>query len=129
MQERLRATRDHAVDTLDRTGTPQLLSRPQRDFLARKLRPHKSSVTRAFQDEESRELRFLWDLAADLDRILHRGGYAPLDGARGHVCRTPEDSGTARFSVSPSKGASGQREAARRTDACTTWRAVVGMMA
>ena len=29
---------------------------------------HKSSVTRAFQDDEARELRFLWDLAADLDR-------------------------------------------------------------
>ncbi|MHB0960894.1 MAG: DNA methyltransferase [Pirellulaceae bacterium] len=35
MQEHLRAARDHAVDTQDRTGTPQLLPRPQRDFLAR----------------------------------------------------------------------------------------------
>ena len=104
MQEHLRAARDHAVDTLDRTGTPQLLPRPQRDFLARKLNVHKSSVTRAFQDDESRELQFLWDLAADLDRILHRGGYAPMDGARGQVCRTPEDFGTARFSVSTSIG-------------------------
>ena len=53
MQEHLRAARDHAVDTLDRTGTPQLLPRPQRDFLARKLNVHKSSVTRAFQDDEA----------------------------------------------------------------------------
>jgi hypothetical protein len=73
MQEHLRTARDHAVDTLGRTGTPQLLPRPQRDFLARKLGVHKSSVTRAFQDDEARELRFLWDLASDLHRILERG--------------------------------------------------------
>ena len=71
MREHLRAARDHAFDTLDRTGTPQLLPRPQKEFLARKLGVHKSSVTRAFDDEEARELRFLWELAADLDRILH----------------------------------------------------------
>ena len=73
MQEHLRAVRDHAVDALDRTGTPQLLPRPSRDLLARKVGVHKSRVTRAFQDTEARELRFLWDLAADLDRILERG--------------------------------------------------------
>ena len=109
MHEHLRAARDHAVDTLDRTGTPQLLPRPQRDFLARNLNVHKSSATRAFQDDEARELQYLWELAADLDRILHRGGYAPRDGARGHVCRTPKDFGTARVSVSTSIGASVQR--------------------
>jgi hypothetical protein len=74
MQEHLRAARDHAVDALDRSGTPQLLPRPSRDLLARKVGVHKSRVTRAFQDTEARELRFLWDLAADLDRILERGG-------------------------------------------------------
>lgn len=74
MQEHLRAARDHGVDALDRTGTPQLLPRPSREILARKLGVHKSSVTRAFQDPEARELRFLWDLAADLDRILQHAG-------------------------------------------------------
>lgn len=74
MQEHLRSARDHAVDTLDRTGTPQLLPRPLKDFLAKKLGVHKSSVTRAFNDEEARELRFLWELAADLDRILEHSG-------------------------------------------------------
>lgn len=74
MQEHLRAARDYAVDALDRTGTPQLLPRPQREFLARKLGVHKSRVTRAFQDAEARELRFLWDLAADLGRILEQSG-------------------------------------------------------
>ena len=74
MQDHLRAARDHALDALARTGVPQLLPRPQKDFLARKLGVHKSSVTRAFHDEEARELRFLWELAADLDRILERSG-------------------------------------------------------
>jgi predicted RNA-binding Zn-ribbon protein involved in translation (DUF1610 family) len=74
MQEHLRAARDHAVDTLNRTGTPQLLPRPQRDFLARKIGVHKSRITRAFQDSEARQLRYLWDLANDLDRILEHAG-------------------------------------------------------
>jgi hypothetical protein len=74
MQEHLRAARDHALDTLDRTGTPKLLPRPQRDFLAKKLGVHKSRVTRAFAEEKAYELRLLWDLAADLDRILKHAG-------------------------------------------------------
>jgi len=74
MKEHLKAARDHAFDTLDRTGMPQLLPRPQRDFLAKKLGVHKSSVTRAFNDREANELRFLWELAADLDRILEHAG-------------------------------------------------------
>lgn len=74
LQEHLRTARDHAFDTRDRTGTPQLLPRPQKDFLARKLGVHKSTVTRAFSDDEARELCFLWDLANDLDRILQRRG-------------------------------------------------------
>ncbi len=74
MQEHLRAARDHAVDALQRTGTPQLLPRPRKDLLARKLGVHKSSVTRAFKDQAARELRFLWELSADLDRILERAG-------------------------------------------------------
>ncbi|MAD79965.1 MAG: hypothetical protein CMJ50_03855 [Planctomycetaceae bacterium] len=74
LQEHLRTARDHAFDTMDRTGTPQLLPRPQKDFLAKKLDVHKSTVTRAFSDDEARELCFLWDLADDLDRILERGG-------------------------------------------------------
>jgi len=73
MQEHLRAARDHAVDTMDQTGTPQLLPRPQKDFLAKKVGVNKSTVTRAFSDDEARELCFLWELADDLDRILARG--------------------------------------------------------
>ena len=68
--EHLRAARDHARDTLDRTGTPELLPRPTMEFLARKLGIHKSSVSRALSDQSAEELKFLWDLAADLDRIL-----------------------------------------------------------
>jgi hypothetical protein len=73
MQEHLRAARDHAVDTMDQTGTPQLLPRPQKDFLAKKVGVNKSTVTRAFSDDGARELCFLWELADDLDRILARG--------------------------------------------------------
>lgn len=70
LEEHLRAARDHALSTIDRTGTPELLPRPRQDLLARQLGVDKSTVTRCLEDESARELRYLWEMAADLDRII-----------------------------------------------------------
>lgn len=70
LEVHLRGARDYALSMQERTGTPQLLPRPKMELLARKLGVHKSTVSRCFEDATARELRFLWDLAADLDRIL-----------------------------------------------------------
>jgi hypothetical protein len=72
--EHLRSARDYAVATEDRTGTPQLLPRPKQELLARKLNVDKSSVSRCLSDRSARELRFLWDVAGDVDRILEHAG-------------------------------------------------------
>lgn len=74
LAEHLRAARDYAVATRDRTGSPQLLPRPQQDFLARQLDIDKSTVTRCLQDASATKLRFLWDIALDMDQILATRG-------------------------------------------------------
>ncbi|MCR9117851.1 MAG: hypothetical protein NXI22_13000, partial [bacterium] len=71
LKDHLRTARDYAFETLERTGTPTLLPKPQQDFLARKLGVHKSSVSRAMNDPEAMQLRFLWELADDVDRIMN----------------------------------------------------------
>jgi hypothetical protein len=75
MEEHLRSARDYALATLDRTGTPELLPRPTMEFLARRLRVNKSTVSRCFDDAAARELKLLWVVAADVDRLLRAGGH------------------------------------------------------
>lgn len=70
----LRAARDHAVMTRDLSGQPSLLDRPTKEQLGKQAGVSPSSVTRCFQDKAGEKLRFLWELAADLDRIIgYRG--------------------------------------------------------
>lgn len=66
----LRAARDHAVATEDRHGTPRLLPRPTQEDLARRIGTSQWAVSRCLADESARELKFLWDLAVDVERIL-----------------------------------------------------------
>lgn len=59
---------DHAL------GRPlELLPRPTKQQLAAEIGVHKSSVTRAFNDENAYLLRSLWNLAADLGRVMDYG--------------------------------------------------------
>jgi hypothetical protein len=68
--EHLRAARDYARETQSRTGTPLLLPRPTRAQLAKQLGVHRTTVSRCLEDSLAPELRVLWELATDVDRIL-----------------------------------------------------------
>jgi hypothetical protein len=70
MMEHVRAARDHAVDTRDRNGTPQLLPRPTQAELARRVKISEASVSRCLVDDAARELQFLWELSLDVDRLI-----------------------------------------------------------
>jgi AraC-like DNA-binding protein len=70
LEEHLRSARDYAQVTQDRTGTPELLPRPTMEFLAKRLGVNKSTISRCFEDESGGDLRFMWEMAADVDRIV-----------------------------------------------------------
>ena len=70
LTEHLRAARDQAVVTQDLTGSPKLLPRPSKEELGKRAKVTPSSVTRCFQDDKGEKLRLMWELAADIDRIL-----------------------------------------------------------
>jgi hypothetical protein len=74
LEEHLRAARDYAVDTLERTGTPRLLPRPTKEFLAKRLGVNKSTISRCFDDVSAGQVRLLWDVAADVDQLLSAAG-------------------------------------------------------
>jgi hypothetical protein len=74
LEEHLRSARDYAEETLDRTGSPDLLPRPTMEFLARRQGVSKSTVSRCLEDASAGELRLLWDVAADLDRLMSAAG-------------------------------------------------------
>lgn len=70
LTEHVRSAREYAVDTQLRTGKALLLPRPTCELLAARLRVDKSTVSRCLADASARELRMVWELAVDLDRIL-----------------------------------------------------------
>jgi hypothetical protein len=70
----IRAAKNHAHDTQDRTGEAQLLPCPAKEEFARLAGVAPYDVTRCFQDEAGSDLNRLWDLAHDLDRLLSYGG-------------------------------------------------------
>lgn len=72
----LREAKEHAFAMRDLTGTPVLLRRPTQKELAKQLKLDESLVSRCLNDDHADGLRFYWDLAADLNRIL---GYAEPD--------------------------------------------------
>lgn len=73
MMEHVKAARDHAQSSLDFHGEPRLLPRPQQQELARLVGVSEAGVSRCFRDPAARELRYLWELADDLDRLLNAG--------------------------------------------------------
>jgi hypothetical protein len=70
MIDHLRAARDHAVTTRDRTGTPELLPCPTKEEFAKLAGVRPYDLTRCFQDQAGTDLTTLWEWAHDLDRIL-----------------------------------------------------------
>jgi hypothetical protein len=74
LEEHLRAARDYAQATLDSTGASELLPRPTMELLARRLGVNKSTISRCLEDASAGELRLLWDIADDLDRLLDASG-------------------------------------------------------
>jgi hypothetical protein len=73
MMEHVKAARDYAQSSADFHGEPRLLPRPQQQELARLAGVSKAAVSRCFRDPGARELRYLWELADDLDRLLNAG--------------------------------------------------------
>lgn len=70
MAEHLRAARDYAYASKERTGTPELLPRPSQQDLAKRTGLTKADVSRCLADESARELRLYWETALDLDQIM-----------------------------------------------------------
>jgi hypothetical protein len=66
----LRAARDYAYATMDRTGTPALLPRPSQKQLAERTGLTEADVSRCLKDSNARELRLYWETAQDLDQIM-----------------------------------------------------------
>jgi hypothetical protein len=73
MVEHIRTARDHAYVVQRQTGSPQLLPRPTQRQLAQQLGASQTGVNRCLADPSARELRYLWNMAVDLDRIMHDG--------------------------------------------------------
>ncbi len=69
LKEHVAAARDHALVTAD-AGHTKLLPRPSQRDLARLAGMTEMAASRCFRDPVARELRMLWELAGDLDRLL-----------------------------------------------------------
>lgn len=70
LEDHLRAARDFAIERLERTGAAEALPRPTMGFLARQLGVDKATVSRCLGDKRAGELRLLWALADDPERLL-----------------------------------------------------------
>ncbi len=68
--EHLLAARDHAFETQERTGQPQLLPRPSRKELGDFTGLKSYQVTKCFQDKGAAELNLYLETANDLDQIM-----------------------------------------------------------
>lgn len=73
MIEHIRSARDYAHVSKQQTGSPKLLPRPTQRQLARQLGVSQASVYRCLTDPAARDLQYLWEMAVDLDRIMHNG--------------------------------------------------------
>lgn len=74
MIKHIRSAYEYARNTEEQSGTPQLLPRPTQRQLAKLVGTSQANVNRCMTDSSARELRFLWDMAVDLDRIMLYGG-------------------------------------------------------
>jgi hypothetical protein len=69
LKEHVEAAHDHAQATAA-VGDAQLLPRPSQRDLAKLADITDMAASRCFRDPAARELRLLWELAGDLDRLL-----------------------------------------------------------
>jgi len=70
MKDHIIAAQEHARSTAERHGLAELLPRPSQRLLAKLTRASESAVSRCLHDPAARELRLLWEIAGDLDRLL-----------------------------------------------------------
>jgi len=80
LKEHVEAARDHAETTAE-AGGAQLLPRPSQRDLAKMAEITEMAASRCFRDPAARELRLLWELAGDLDRLL---ALHPPRSSKGH---------------------------------------------
>lgn len=71
--EHIRAARDHAQFLCDQGQTPKLLPRPSQKELGMLVGLDKTAVSRCFNDPRAKELRMLWEVAADLESVMKYG--------------------------------------------------------
>lgn len=70
LSDHLRAARDHAQAAADFGRPPELLPRPSRRDLAKRIGIAASVVSRCFSDPAAKELNLLWEMANDLEAVL-----------------------------------------------------------
>jgi hypothetical protein len=70
LKEHIVAAQDYARVTAERNGVSKLLPRPTQRDLARLVGASEAGVSRCLHDPAARELRLLWEIAGDLDRLL-----------------------------------------------------------
>jgi hypothetical protein len=70
LKEHLRAARDHAFTTCEQSGEAELLPRPTQKLLAGQAGLTETAVSNCLRDDKATELRLLWELAGNLDRIM-----------------------------------------------------------
>jgi len=70
MKDHLRAAHSHACQSLQDTGEPKLLPRPEKKLLGKMVGCSKTKVTNCFGDAAAGELRTLYEIAADLERVM-----------------------------------------------------------
>lgn len=66
--ENLRASRDHLLASQGRSFLP----RPTMEFLSRQLQVDKSTISRCLADDDSADLRRLWEMAGDPEQLWQR---------------------------------------------------------
>jgi hypothetical protein len=70
LKQHLISARDYAYVKQEETGAPELLPRPLKKELAKRLKIKPYDVTRCLRNPHGAEVKALWDIAADLDRIM-----------------------------------------------------------
>jgi hypothetical protein len=70
MMEHVRAASEHALAQGDFGREVDLLPRPTKRQLGRQIGVSEVTVGRCFSDPTARELRFLWEISADIERLL-----------------------------------------------------------
>jgi hypothetical protein len=79
LTQHLSAARDHAIETRNRTGVPELLPRPLQLELATLTGMTESDVSRCLNDPKAKVLKLLWRTANDIEQLLGWASHDNLD--------------------------------------------------